>query len=90
MVIPTGTNLTENMVILMDRADGDVNSTFSYLVQFNINNGTIEFLTRGASGAYTNTLIAHPYLDRWYHVAVSSILEFTISQPVVKLKSQFR
>lgn len=68
--IPSGTNLTENMVILMGRADGNEGASYSYLVRFNVFNGNVEFSARGESGAFTNTLIARPYLDRWYHVAV--------------------
>ncbi len=68
--IPSSTNVTDNMVMLMDRSDGNESANFSYLVRLNVFNGNIEFLARGASGAITNTLIARPYLDRWYHVAV--------------------
>ena len=68
--IPSSTNLTDNLTILMDRTDGNESANFSYEVRFNIFNANIEFLARGASGAITNTLIARPYLDRWYHVAV--------------------
>ena len=68
--IPSSTNLTENMVILMDRSDGNEAASFSYEIRFNAFNGSVEFLARGDSGAITNTLIVHPYLDRWYHVAV--------------------
>jgi hypothetical protein len=68
--IPSSTNLTENLVILMDRTDGNESANFSYQIRFNISNGNIEFVARGSSGAITNALIAQPYLDRWYHVAV--------------------
>jgi RHS repeat-associated protein len=54
----------------MDRTDGNENANFSYEVRFNIFSGNIEFLAHGSLGAITNTLIARPYLDRWYHVAV--------------------
>ncbi len=70
LAIPTGTNLTENMTILVNRRTGDDNSPHAYQVRFNIYTGNLEFTTRGASGAYTNTLIERPYLERWYHVAV--------------------
>ena len=87
MVIPTGTNLTENMVILMDRSDGDLNSTFSYLIQFNIDNGSIEFLTRGASGAYTNTLVARPYAGRSHPGGVHQGDRLQASQPSARGRS---
>lgn len=68
--IPSSTNLTENMVLLMDRTDGNESANFSYQIRFNIYTGNIEFLARGSGGGITNTLIVRPYLDRWYHVAV--------------------
>lgn len=54
----------------MNRTDGNEGANSSYQIRFNITNGNIEFLARGASGNITNTLIEHPYLERWYHVAV--------------------
>jgi len=68
--IPSSTNLTDNMVLLMDRTDGNEGANFSYQIRFNIYTGNIEFMARGSGGAITNTLIVRPYLDRWYHVAV--------------------
>ena len=68
--IPSSTVLSENMVILMDRTDGNENGNFSYEIRLNAYTGSIDFLARGTSGAINNTLIARPYLDRWYHVAV--------------------
>jgi len=68
--IPSSTNLTENMILLMDRTDGNESANFSYQIRFNIYTGNIEFMARGSGGAITNTLIVRPYLDRWYHVAV--------------------
>lgn len=70
LAIPTGTNLTENMTILVNRRSGDEGNPHAYQIRFNIYTGNIEFTTRGMSGAYTNTLIERPYLERWYHVAV--------------------
>jgi RHS repeat-associated protein len=67
--IPTGTNLTQNMVILVNGTSGS-ESQYAYLVRFNISNGNVEFLSQGSSGNYTNTLIQLPYLDRWYHLAI--------------------
>lgn len=67
--IPSGTNLTENMTILVNRRGGSQSDPHGYLIYFNIFTGDVEFSTRG-SGTYTNTLISRPYLDRWYHVAV--------------------
>lgn len=67
--IPSGTNLTDNMTILVNRRSGSQSDPHAYLIFFNIYTGNVEFSARG-SGLYTNTLITRPYLDRWYHVAV--------------------
>ena len=69
MVIPSGTNLTEDMTILVNRRGGTPSDAHAYRIFFNINSGNIEFTARGANG-YTNVLIERPYLERWYHVAV--------------------
>jgi RHS repeat-associated protein len=69
LAIPSGTNLTDNMTILVNGQGGAQSSPHAYHIYFNIYTGNIEFATQGAS-SYTNTLIVRPYLDRWYHVAV--------------------
>ena len=68
--IPSSTNLTDNLVVLMDRTDGNEAATFSYEIRFNIFNGNLEFLANGTTGTITSKLIDRPYLDRWYHLAV--------------------
>ena len=67
--IPSGTNLTDNMTILVNRRTGSQSDAHAYLIQFNILSGNVEFSARG-SGFYTNTLISRPYLERWYHLAI--------------------
>ena len=67
--IPSGTNLTQNMTILVNGTSGS-ESQYAYLVRFNIANGNVEFVAHGSSGGYTNTLIQLPYLERWYHLAI--------------------
>ena len=67
--IPSGTNLTQNMTILVNGNSGS-ESQYAYLVRFNISNGNVEFVAQGGSGSYTNTLIQLPYLERWYHLAI--------------------
>jgi RHS repeat-associated protein len=67
--VPSGTNLTQNMTILVNGTSGS-ESQYAYLMRFNIYNGCVEFVTQGSSGGYTNTLIQQPYLNRWYHLAV--------------------
>ena len=57
--IPSGTNLTQNMVILVNGTSGS-ESQYAYLVRFNISNGNVEFVSQGGSGNYTNTLIQLP------------------------------
>ena len=83
--VPSSLNLTENMNILMDRTDGNEGANFAYLFRYNVDNGNVEFVTRGTSGIYTNTLIRHPYVERWYHVAMirsgSSFTAFVDGRP---------
>ena len=69
IAIPSATNLTENMTILVNRRTGTQADPHAFLIQYNIESGNVEFSARG-SGAFTNALIARPYLERWYHVAV--------------------
>jgi RHS repeat-associated protein len=69
MAIPSGTNLTEDMTILVNRRGGSPTDAHAFRIFFNINSGNIEFTSRGAN-SYTNVLIERPYLERWYHVAV--------------------
>ena len=68
--IPSGTNLTDNMTILVNRNNGAQTDSHGYLIWFNYATGNVEYSCRGASGIYTNTLISRPYLERWYQVAV--------------------
>ena len=69
LAVPSGTNLTENMTILVNRRTGTPANPHAFLIQYNFQTGNVEFSARG-SGAFTNALIVRPYLDRWYHVAV--------------------
>ena len=68
--IPSGTNLTDKMTILVNRQNGTQSDPHGYLIWFNIATGNVEFSCRGSLGIYTNTLIARPYVERWYQVAV--------------------
>ena len=66
--IPSGTILTENMVILVDRQDGGTGDDLSYLLHYNYQNAEVEFYAKGASGSLDfQSILEHPYLDRWYH-----------------------
>jgi len=70
--LPSGQTVSDNMDILMDRADGNESATYSYLIRYNFSNGSVEFVTRGASGAATPiSLIQNPFIERWYHVAIA-------------------
>ncbi len=71
IAIPTGTNLSENMVVLANRVGGTESDPMAYLIRFNIFTGELEFVARGSGGTFTNRLIQQPYLERWYHVAVT-------------------
>ena len=69
--IPSSLTLSDNMDILMDRTDGNESASFSYLLRYNITNNAIEFVTQGSSGIYSKVLVQNPYIERWYHVAVT-------------------
>ena len=70
--IPSGTSLSQNMTILANRRTGDWNQPYAYRIYFNINTGNIEFTSRGTGGVLSPIiLVARPYLDRWYHLAVA-------------------
>ena len=69
--VPTGKSVAQNMTILADRTTGaKASSPYSYLIQYNVGTGDVEFSTRGTNTVDTVKLIERPYLDRWYHVAV--------------------
>ncbi len=68
--IPSGTNLAENMTVLVNRKSGNDASAYAYLIQFNVSNGNVEFVTSTGT-PFTYTLIERPYLERWYHVAIT-------------------
>lgn len=69
--VPSSTTLSDNMDILMDRSDGNQGATFSYLLRYNYTNNAVEFVTKGSTTSYARSLIPNPYLQRWYHVAVT-------------------
>jgi len=73
--IPTGVNLTENMMILTDRNTGTWSSNqlvenHSYAIYWSSTSGNIEFSSRGPGGYYGKSLVQSPFLERWYHLAV--------------------
>lgn len=69
--VPTEKLLTENMTILVNRRSGTPSDTYSYLVEYDLQTGSIQFSARGNRGRISFPLIEHPYLERWYHVAVA-------------------
>ena len=70
LTIPSDVTLTEDMAILVNRTAGTSLDTHAYAIYLNYITGQIEFSSKGAASEAPKTLIAHPYLDRWYHVAV--------------------
>jgi RHS repeat-associated protein len=69
--VPSSATISDNMDILMDRSDGNEGANFSYLLRYNYINNAVEFVTKGSTTSYSKTLIQNPYLQRWYHVAVT-------------------
>ncbi|MBI4327377.1 MAG: hypothetical protein HY674_19250 [Chloroflexi bacterium] len=70
ITVPSGTLISEDMTILVNRKSGTASDPHAFLIHFDFAAGDVKFSTRGTGGAYSNTLIDRPYLDRWYHVAV--------------------
>ena len=60
----------KDMVIVMNRQDGDTGQPSAYLLRFSAERGNVEFVTTGNLGEDRRTVIQRPYLERWYHVAV--------------------
>ena len=72
MSIPSDTKLSENMTLLVDRTTGGDGDNHAYQLRYNYQEGRVEFVCTGASGTLpVQTMIERPYLDRWYHVAVT-------------------
>ena len=69
--VPSTVTLTKNMVILANARRSDPSGAFSFLIQFNINTGNIEFTASGTSPLPAQKLIERPYLDRWCYIAVT-------------------
>lgn len=70
IAIPSSFTLNEPMLILMDRSDGNESANHSFLLRLNTA-AEVEFVTHGSGGSFTKTIIQRPYLERWYHVAVT-------------------
>ena len=68
--LPSNTTLSENMTVLANRRTSDWNQPYAYRFYFNISTGNLEFTARGTSVLTPIILVPHPYLDRWYHLAV--------------------
>jgi len=58
------------MTVLANRRTTDWNQPYAYRFYFNIYTGNLEFTARGTSVLTPIILVPHPYLDRWYHLAV--------------------
>ena len=68
--IPSDFSLTEDMAILVNRRSGTATDTHAYAIYLSAATGNIEFTSRGSASEAPRKLIDHPYLERWYHVAV--------------------
>ena len=69
--IPSNVPIPPSMTILGNRRTGDWTQPHAFRFYFNASNGNIEFSARGTSALATVVLIQRPYLDRWYHLAVT-------------------
>ncbi len=70
--IPSGVTLSENMTILVNSTNGTTSDNHAYHIFYDYAKHTVEFSSKGggSSSLWQRTLIAEPYQDRWYHVAV--------------------
>lgn len=69
--LPSSVTLDKNMVILTNARSVNSAISYAYHIQFNYLTGNVEFTARGSNGSLpAQVLVARPYLDRWYHVAV--------------------
>ncbi len=69
--IPTDATIAESMTVLANNRSGTEADPHAYLIRLNTA-GQLEFSSKaGASAAFVRTLIAQPYLDRWYHISVT-------------------
>ena len=70
--IPSGVTPNENMTILVNRRTGTSTTVpYAYHLFYDIAKNSIEFATRGKTGvSRQETLLAAPFLDRWYHLAI--------------------
>lgn len=70
--IPSGVSVANDMTVLVNQTGSTTtNDTHSYNIYFNASSGTVDFTARGAGGLFRQTLIASPFIDRWYHVAIA-------------------
>ncbi len=71
--------LPKDMVIMSNRQNSTAGGNFAFEIRININTGNVEFHARGASAMVTaQPLITKPFLERWYHVAITrSVDPFT-------------
>lgn len=71
--IPSGVTVSDDMTILANQTGGTTtNNTHAYNIYFNTASGTVDFTAKGTGGLYRQTLIAKPFIDRWYHAAVAA------------------
>jgi YD repeat-containing protein len=73
---PSNFTLSQPMVLMaygsdMSWSGTEWNQVHPYALYLNPNTGDIDFSTKGTGGNFTKPVIVRPYLERWYHVAVT-------------------
>lgn len=70
LTLPSDFTLTEDMAILVNSRTKNTTGPYAYAIYLNATNGNIEFSSKGTATEAPQKLIEHPYIERWYHVAV--------------------
>ena len=70
LTLPSDFTLTEDMAILVNSRTKNTAGPYAYAIYLNATTGNIEFSSKGTASEAPQKLIEHPYIERWYHVAV--------------------
>jgi RHS repeat-associated protein len=72
--LPNGGTISQPMILMANTGATWTSPNFTgnhaYALFLNPNTGNVDFTAKGTAGTYSRTVIATPYLERWYHVAV--------------------
>lgn len=71
LAIPSSLTLNQNMLLFMDRADGNETAPHSFAVRVNAATGKLEFHAKGTAKETTQVLLDGLYVERWYHIAIT-------------------